>query len=639
MKFFEQQALARRNTTLLIVLFIVVANFLAALNAVLIGQVILKSFSVAQAVYVVSLAAFLLIYWRYRTRWSQGDSVALSLGGSALQEARDAGEARLRNVVEEMSIASGVPVPKIFILGDDSSINAFAAGVDHRFAAIGVTRGAVDRLSRDELQAVVAHEFSHILNEDMVLNMRLAAVVGVFTVYSTMGRLLLEGVAKGSSSSKDSGTAVLAALGFLLWVLGFLGTIIGRLIQAVVSRHREFLADASSAQFTRAPRGLAMALAKIAYGPGSRVFSVNVDRFGHFFFAEGTGIERFFASHPPLGERIRRLVPGVALEDLAAQAKADLKGTQASEGKPMAMADALTKGRLRITQEEAVAALAAEAISKAPLGESEFEHRIGSVTDGDLLTARSKISRVGHMLGRPLKTADDAVNVLRGLVVMNQAATSHEQILEQYEKREHGLGREIIAHARALPDSPVDRLTILRLVLGLIQTKPLAQKQALIHEIRALTAADHRTTWFEQLLIVTAMRQLVGQMDGQRLIRGGILSMPDRVFRLLFWAASDGRGSEKLSPEERKKIFARVRQAFPGQLPERLDGIRIPPVEDALALDDFDHLDRLPRQEKARLLRAFSAIHVVDQKPEDIDVESLRLAAWMFGVPMPPLTI
>jgi Zn-dependent protease with chaperone function/uncharacterized tellurite resistance protein B-like protein len=219
----------------------------------------------------------------------------------------DLDERKLRNVVEEMAIAAGVPVPQVYLLPEERAINAFAAGHSTSDAVVAVTAGAVKLLTRDELQGVIGHEFSHILNGDMRLNLRLMGIIFGIVCLAVIGRVLLY---TRSRSSKDKNP--LPLLGLALLVIGWIGVFFGRLIQAAVSRQREFLADASSVQFTRNPAGLAGALRKIGgLSFGSKLEAAHAEEASHMFFGNGMG-ESFFHlmdTHPPLAERIRAIDP------------------------------------------------------------------------------------------------------------------------------------------------------------------------------------------------------------------------------------------------------------------------------------------------------------------------------------------
>ena len=253
-------------------------------------------------------------------KWHQfsagGSAVAESVGGRPIDsQTIDAAERRLLNIVEEMAIASGTAVPTVYLLPDETGINAFAAGLTTSDAVVAVTRGAVQKLTRDELQGVVGHEFSHILNGDMRMNLRIAAIVFGILVLGLAGRGILWSLRGMRSRGKGSGGVVAGVLlaGIALLIVGYVGYFFGRLIQAAVSRQREFLADAAAVQFTRNPAGISGALKKIGgFALGSSLQSHRSTAIGHFFFAQAfrSGLTGWWSTHPPLAERIRAIDPG-----------------------------------------------------------------------------------------------------------------------------------------------------------------------------------------------------------------------------------------------------------------------------------------------------------------------------------------
>ncbi|MFT3869281.1 MAG: M48 family metallopeptidase [Nibricoccus sp.] len=247
---------------------------------------------------------------------SGGPAVAEMVGGRPVDpQTTDLKEKRLLNVVEEMSIASSIPVPAVYVLDDEPGLNAFAAGLTTNDAVVAVTRGTLDKLNRDELQGVVAHEFSHILNGDMRLNIRLVSVLFGIFVLTIIGRGLIRSIRfTGGNRSKKDGriVVVILVIGVVLMVIGYIGYFFGRLIQAAVSRQREFLADASSVQFTRNPGGITGALKKIGgYALGGRIHNARAAAISHFFFAEAmsSGLTGLLATHPPLDKRILAIDP------------------------------------------------------------------------------------------------------------------------------------------------------------------------------------------------------------------------------------------------------------------------------------------------------------------------------------------
>lgn len=242
-----------------------------------------------------------------------GPAIAEMLGGRiASRQTRDPHEKKLLNVVEEMAIASGTPVPPVYIMDQESAINAFAAGFTPGDAVIGVTRGCMEKLSRDELQGVIAHEFSHIFNGDMRLNLRLIGLIHGIVVISMIGYWLLRITMSGRASrDENKAAAAFALFGLALLIIGSVGAFFGSLIKASISRQREFLADASAVQFTRNPGGIAGALRKIG-SDGSKLVAPRAKEASHMYF--GSGVSAFFATHPPLKERIERIT-GAKLEE------------------------------------------------------------------------------------------------------------------------------------------------------------------------------------------------------------------------------------------------------------------------------------------------------------------------------------
>jgi len=259
----------------------------------------------SMAIVIVILAASLI---KMNTLQKGGGAVAEMLGGREISAATtDQDERRLMNVVEEMAIASGIPVPQVYVIDSENNINAFAAGLEIGDSAVAVTRGALTKLNREELQGVIGHEFSHLLNGDSRLNVQL---IGILFGIMFMGIVGREIISKGRLSIR-LGLPVIAG-GVCLIVIGYIGTFMGRLMQCAISRQKEFLADASAVQFTRNPLGLAGALKKIGGSSfGSQINSPGARQASHLFFSEShpDKLFAFLATHPPLAQRIRLLDP------------------------------------------------------------------------------------------------------------------------------------------------------------------------------------------------------------------------------------------------------------------------------------------------------------------------------------------
>ena len=311
MDFFESQERAKRNTSWLVALFIM------GVIATVVSVHVVLSLTVSQgkifdpSMFALSVGSVLAVVGvgtavKFAQMSHGGAAVAQAMGGVQVDPgSSDPDERRILNVVEEMAIASGVRVPPVYLM-EDQTINAFAAGNSEQDSVIGVTRGCIHALSRDELQGVMAHEFSHIFHRDTRLNMRLVAWLGGIFAVSMVGRILIRSqMYSRPSRDKNSNAAIGLGIGVALFIIGIVGYFFGRIIQSAVSRQREFLADASAVQYTRNPDGIAGALEKIARGAGSQLSAPAAAEFSHFFFANG--IASLFSTHPPIEDRIARI--------------------------------------------------------------------------------------------------------------------------------------------------------------------------------------------------------------------------------------------------------------------------------------------------------------------------------------------
>lgn len=329
MNFFDAQDKARRSSRRLVIVYLLAVAAIVVGITIVVGFALWMTgnFSSTGSAYNVPFGAFMAnnlgilgvvavvvtlvvagsTAYKTAALSSGGSGVAESMGGTLVPpDVQDPSLRRLRNVVEEMAIASGVPVPDIYVLEQESGINAFAAGYDTGDAAVAVTRGTLNLLNREELQGVIGHEFSHILNGDMRLNIRLMGVLFGIMVLTLIGRTILRGARFGGRRS--NGHAVVVVSGIGLVVLGWIGIFSARVIKASVSRQREYLADASAVQFTRQTDGIANALKKIGgFREGSYIRAADPEEVSHMLFGTGARLSGLFATHPPLTERIQAL--------------------------------------------------------------------------------------------------------------------------------------------------------------------------------------------------------------------------------------------------------------------------------------------------------------------------------------------
>jgi Zn-dependent protease with chaperone function len=335
--FFAQQDAARRNTRMLVVFFLAAVLLLIVLTNAAVAAFLffsqdyniysgnregmagfLSNFSWARfgnigLAITTTVALVVLIKWLELS--TGGKVVAESMGGTRiLPQSRDAAERRCLNVVEEMALAANMPVPPVYVLNDERGINAFAAGISPADAVVTVTRGAIEHLKRHELQGVIAHEFSHILNGDMRLNIRLAAMLKGITFIGDVGHFLLRSsnrVRTGVSARSGNPGGGLPFVGLALWILGWLGGLVAGFIKAAISRQKEYLADASAVQYTRSADGIGDALKVIGgYIPGTLVHAARATEMSHIFFGQiEHRLWQVFATHPPLRQRIERVDP------------------------------------------------------------------------------------------------------------------------------------------------------------------------------------------------------------------------------------------------------------------------------------------------------------------------------------------
>jgi len=344
MDYFHQQDLARKYSGWMIFLFIVavicVVGAITGIAFALMAQQITspktpeefnQAVEFVTGTGIVTLLVILLgsCFRCMALRSGGGKAVAECLGGRLVEAGaeRNLKERQFLNIVEEMALASGLPIPAAYVLDEEPSINAFAAGNTPEDAVVAVTRGTLETLDRDELQGVIGHEFSHILNGDMNLNIRIMGVVYGITLIYLIGLFILRSMAfsSGGDDKKEGGARlVIALLSLAVMIIGLIGLFFGNVIKAALSRQREYLADASAVQFTRNPQGIASALKKIGgFKAGDqKMQSPQAAEASHLFFSEFSSsfFSLLFATHPPLEKRIARLDPRFNLE-LAAQMK------------------------------------------------------------------------------------------------------------------------------------------------------------------------------------------------------------------------------------------------------------------------------------------------------------------------------
>jgi Zn-dependent protease with chaperone function len=452
---------------------------------------------------VVALGTLAVIGGASLYKWSEfsggGSAVAESVGGRKVDpHTTDPREHQLLNVVEEMAIASGLPVPAVYIMDQEPAINSFAAGLTASDAVVTVTRGTLEKLSRDELQGVVAHEFSHILNGDMRMNIRISAIIFGILVIGLAGRAALWGMRYGRfGSSRGKGGAgmlVVLAIGLALLVVGYVGYFFGRLIQASLSRQREFLADASAVQFTRNPGGVTGALKKIGgYAIGSTIETHKAAGISHFFFAQEfvSNFGGLWATHPPLDVRIRAIDPGFdgkffepkVIVDVSKEPWSKVANMPAQAPAPSPQA-ALAFG----------AALAAAAGTLSPEGAAQAQSLLADIPASVRTAARSPHDAPILLFGLLL---DDDESV-RQKQLASVAASEGSDALRTLQQLDPAL--------RVL--KPAHKLPVLQLALPALKALPPSALGSFAGTLDDLVQADGRVTTFEFALQRLVLRAL-----------------------------------------------------------------------------------------------------------------------------------
>jgi Zn-dependent protease with chaperone function len=629
MNFFEQQDRAKRRTALLVFYFAVaVILIVAAVNLAVMAVAWMRSpdwrsfgppefgfwaMATPKLMIQASAAALVVILLgaaqkTYALRGG-GRAVAAMLDGRPVYPGtEDEAERRLLNVVEEMALASGVAVPGVYVL-KDTSINAFAAGWRPDAAVVAVTRGALDKLNREELQAVVAHEFSHIFNGDMRLNVRLLGLMNGILTIALLGRLLLHGVS-GKSRRKGSGGALLVLLGLALLVIGYIGVFLSRFIKAAISRQKEFLADASAVQFTRNPGALLSALNKIRSKPYASYLShPQTEELSHLLFAQGfnTILTWSFDTHPPLEERIRAVDPNFSLETTASESAAPAE----PERKSAPPAPAAT--RTSPAAPGPLPTLAVAAMVGRPTAEDvEAAARYKSSLPSGV-TSRLESPEGGRAVVYALLLSDDTEVRRRQLEILGAEGPAAEEA------------------SRPLQEAALRlRLPLLELAIPSLRRLEEAAKRIFLENAGRLAVEDNRLQPFEFAAKTILSRALFpGGKSGAGRWRAE--DLPAEAACLLSYLAYAGAaGSERAAQAAFSAGFAKLGAGAKILLSWDLCG------PDA-ASASLDRLAEADPSAKRRLLEACAAcvFHDAQVKPEEWEV--LRAFAECLECPLPLL--
>jgi len=625
MTFFEHQALARRNTKMMVFLFVLAVLAIVLAVDLVLGALYLWGYgdlyftAVPSSVYVTgaaATAAIILIVSLFNTvRLAEGGvAVARMIGARRVPpDTADALERRLRNVVEEMAIASGVRVPDVYVMDGERGINAFAAGWDSSNAVVAVTRGTLESLTRDELQGVIAHEFSHILNGDMRLNIRMIGVLAGIVFIGSIGEFVMRSV-RGSRDGKGAPALFLA--GLAVFIIGYIGLFFARLIKAAVSRQREFLADASSVQFTRNPDGIAGALDQIrASSAGTLIANRYAEEMSHMFFGAALKVRLagLFDTHPPLEERIRRVHPRFQPKDYRARRDLGIVAERASRPQEQ-------RGRR--------SGDLATAWGRSPV---ESAALVGTLDAAKVDFAARLLNSLPELLRESLRSSDGAAAVLIALVLAEPQDAMEQQLqaISSAELRARaGVAKPLVSR-----HGPAFHLPLVDLALPALKSAPAQTKKDLLAALEAAISADRRISLHEFVVLALVREQLEPRKAVAATRRiAELKSEAGTLLSLVVHAGTriDATGKREAALQAALRAGADVLGiAIDLAAPASLN---LQSVSAAL-----EALRTLAPMQKAVLVKALFAAVTLDGTIRVAEAELMRLVGAVLDCPLPPL--
>ena len=646
MNFFAQQERARSHTKRMLFLFVIaVAAIVFAVDIVMViafGAVGKHGRPAdATGALIVSTAIVLAIIglstlYKVSTLRSGGGAVARQFGATQIEEGtRDFAHRRLRNVIEEIAIASGVPVPEIYVLQDEPGINAFAAGYTPSDAAVTVTQGCLDKLTRDELQGVIAHEFSHVLNGDMRLNIRLMGVVFGILVIGIAGRKLMENTGR----SKDSGGIV--AFGIAILAIGYLGVFFGRLIKAGISRQREYLADASAVQFTRQTLGIGGALKKIGgLAEGSKLASAETEEVAHMLFGDGVGYSALFATHPPLLKRIKLLDPQFnpqEFEDIARAWSQPVAVGDEAEGAEVSIsgfAPAVAMPR-RAQARPDTRATPPRPGSSVRLSAERITGQTGSLEQADISNAGVIRESLPPALRAASRSPEQSVQVIFALALSVDDPAVRARQLAMVEKYTDAATRAGIEQVSALlvQLQPVQRLPLAQMAFPALRRRPRPALQSFLVALNHVIQADGKLELEEYCLGKLIAVQVVDALDPSRVSPTGSAKLPSCAAELSdIFAIVAQHGSVDTGDAQRAYLLG-MHEVLPEAIP-----VYAPPAQWAQAMDRaLQKLDQLAPAGKELVVRGLAQSIGADGVVTVTEAELLRTICAALHCPLPPI--
>ena len=658
MDFFAQQAKVRRSSRTLVWLFalavfaIVVAVDLVCAFVLGVGLRPLPLLGIA-----VAVVAVIGLCSAYRVASLAGGGAAVAREMNAVEVPADTTNPqwrRLRNVIEEVAIASGVPVPEIYVMQDEAGINAFAAGYTPTDAAVCVTQGCLDKLNRDELQGVIAHEFSHVLNGDMRLNIRLMGLLfGIMAIW-VVGRFLMWGgyfgLGDGRRRRGGGSSGQVALAGIALLAIGAIGVFFGRLIQAAVSRSRESLADASAVQFTRQTTGIAGALKKIAvFEEGSALQAPRKDEVRHMLFGDAEA-SSWFATHPPITRRIQALEPGFKPEELDAYVKQWLAAGNDPDNIDLHASEhpwekavhdfARADGDVDIggTGPAAAAGAIGGAVpargAELAITAAAVAAQVASPGSDDYQAATDLHAQIPAALAAAARDPRGALAVVFALAISEHPDLQAQQVQSVAQAFDAALGDAVRSLVARMADlHPMLRLPLAQLAFPALKRRPRPELDRFVQTLDGLIHADGRVDLDEYCLAKLVQAQVVAALDPSVGFKAGTLKLTDAQDELRDLAALLAHFGNDDDEAAQRAFQTALHDALPSAsilyaLPEDWQAA----LDRALAT-----LARLAPEGKQLTVRALTRAIAADGKVTVAESEMLRVTCAVLGCPLPPL--
>lgn len=644
MDFFSQQEKAKRYTKVLLLYFLLAISLIVISVNIVIYYFFkfLEFYPYTPAdwfsggvVYYISGATCLLILSGSVYRWlklkSGGHAVAALVGAKLLDlHTSDNKQRQLIHVVEEMSIASGVPVPSLYVLESESAINAFVAGYKPTETVMVVTAGAINNFTRNEMQGVVAHEYSHILNGDMQINIRLMAMLAGILMISSLGHLLIRGE---SRSYRNKGSGGLVVLGFLFLLIGYIGVFFGRLIKAGVSRQREYLADAASVQFTRNPEGITSALNKIReVGVGSYMKSAYAEDMSHMCFAQTFKmfVTNWMATHPPLIDRIKRIDP-----TYVARIKARELNKKYNQKAPDN--NVKTGGEKKSIPDDSILGTVmnmSEVVNPEPLSSSEFLETAGQIDESRIEFAAEIHSAFSSDLMQSVHQVETAKMILLNLILDKMDFKEGMLFLtKNINEKELEVIQKFNKEISELEN--FQRLPLLELLLPTLKQMEYSDRIGFLKLSENFIKSDKRYTLFEFILLSILNKNLSPDSGNDVKIKYHSFKSVNKELQLIFSVMAH---SSQCEEDVRNKSYDKVIQGFSmapaGEALKLLEFKDITPKKLTAA---FQRMSQLSPILKRNVLESSADIAMHDGQLKYAEAELLRAIADLMDCPIPPL--